>query len=376
MKFIVQRNALLEALSITGKAIGKSVIPILDNYRFKITGKECTVIGSNMEIFICRAIDLIEEAKDMDICIDSKKLLSLIKELADQPLTFDVAVIPNVNPKFPDALKITIISNSGKYSISGEQGRDFPTMPTVEGEVGYFIDAELFKSALEKTLFSIDPNITKEGFKYMLIDSGNGINIVGCDVRVMAVNNVFENTVNINRSLVSKNSMEVLKSINPKGEINLLYGKKNLSFVLDENTEMTVQLMDEVYPQHTSAYPNTNKTLTVNCSEMIKAVKRVSLFSGAVVSSLLLDIQSGKLKISSENTDYQESAFEEVNCDYTGDDFRIMLNGDNVIDILSKIETPMAHFDFEQKNKAAVIREEGEFDKNNLFLAMPLMLLD
>lgn len=372
MKFIVQRNDLLDVLSVTGKAIGKSAFPILDNYRLFLSANLCIVTGSNMENFISKSCPVISEIPELDICINAKKLLDLIKGLSDQPLTFDVTITKSEIPKADDIVKVKISASNGGYDLAAELGKDYPVTPKVEDKVTYILKSDRLVEAIDKTLFAIDPNIPKEGFKYVLIDSGNGISLVGCDVQIMAVNRISDNTVNINKSLASKGSFEMFKSINPKGELEISYGDRNILFSLADGTVITIQLLDEKYADYKSIIPKSDKVLIVNTSDFISALKRLSLFGWVC----LIELEGGKMNVSTENYDYNESAKETVFCDYSDLPFRIKLNIKNTIDVLSKVKSNAVKIKFLEKNNAVVLMDSKAEDNNNIFLIMPVLLID
>jgi DNA polymerase-3 subunit beta len=362
MQFIAQRNDLLSALTITGKAITKSVIPILDNYRFYIAGGMCIITGSNLEVFVTKSIDIKSDIDSLDICIGSKELLPLIKGLPDQPLTFNI-----------DGLRVSVTAATGKYDLPAESGADYPTTPEVDGHT-IDISTDSLIDGIEKTLFSINPNINKTGFNYALFDFGNGIKLVGCNTRVMSINRIHENTINRHQALITKSSLEILRSISSKGEIGISYSDNNMLFSLSDSTMMTTQVIDEKYPDYTSIIPAANdKSMIVDSDELLSAIRRVSLFG---FHGVLFDFKSGKLEIKADNVDLEKSASEEVHCDYTGDDFKITLMADQLVEILLKIKGGSAYFSFSDKNKPALVRSDLGTEDFDLFLTMPLYMKD
>lgn len=359
MEFIVQRNDLLSALTITGKGITKSVLPILSSYRFSITGDTCMITGSNMEVFITKSIDIKSKIDSLDICVGSKELLPLIKALPDQPLTFKIV-----------GLKVSVKSATGKYDLPAEEGKDYPATPVIEGDI-VNVSSDLLIDGIEKTLFSIDPNIGKEGFRYALLDFGKGINLVGCNTRVMSIARIFEDDVKGNKSLISKSALEILKSISTKGDVGISYTDKNVFFTLFDGTMMTAQVVDEKYPDYNSIIPVSNKKkMSVDSSELLAAIKRVSLFG---YYGVLFNFKGGILEIKAEDVDYSKAAFESVPCDYTGEDFKIMLMGEQLAEMLLKMKGCTAYFSFNERNTPALIRADDVNTGFDLFLSMPLV---
>jgi len=202
MKLTAQRNDLLSSLSTAGKALGKTIVPILENFRIQIIKGKCYITGCNMENFVTKRLEIVSEIQSLDVCVAATELLQLVKGLADQPLYFEF---------FVNTLVITW--STGDCELPTESGEHYPKTPKVDNDFSHFLEAGVLIDGIEKTLFAINPNISKAGFPYALFSFGNGIIIVGCDTRIMAVTRIFENTINLKQALLTKTSLEVLKAI-------------------------------------------------------------------------------------------------------------------------------------------------------------------
>src|SRR5882757_7211069 len=119
MKFIVSSSALLKQLQhIAGVINANTVLPILEDFLFEVEKNNLTVVATDLETVM--RIQLTIEAKDNGkVCIPSKILLDSLKNLPDQPLTF------NIDKNF----SIEITSDNGKYKIMGENPDNFPKEP-------------------------------------------------------------------------------------------------------------------------------------------------------------------------------------------------------------------------------------------------------
>lgn len=368
MKFAIQRNELLSVLNVTGKAITKSIIPILDNYRFQIEGSNCLVTGSNIDVFISKSIDVSGNNELIDICIQKEKLLNLVKSLADQPLFFEI----KEDKKNVNDLWLTVKWASGNCKLPIVSGEDYVKIPVIESHA-IEVDGPTLTEVIDKVLFTIDPNTpAAPAFKYALLDFGNGINIVGCDIMQLSIQQAHENTINLHQSLIPKSSLEVLKSISTKGSIDISYSDKNISFLIkDEGIHFTCQVIDDKYVDYLKVMKNPcDKFLEVSTSELSAALKRVNIFS---MGNVILDFKDGDFTLIAENTDFNESVIEQVKGEYNGEDFKIMLRCSNLIDMLSKIKSEYSYLSFSQVNMPVYIRPEKTESMTNVFVAMPLI---
>jgi DNA polymerase III sliding clamp (beta) subunit (PCNA family) len=90
MKFIVNSSALLKQLQqIHGVINANTVLPILEDFLFEIDRNKLTVVATDLETVM--KIQMPIEAKDTGrVCIPAKILMDSLKNLPEQPLTFNI----------------------------------------------------------------------------------------------------------------------------------------------------------------------------------------------------------------------------------------------------------------------------------------------
>src|SRR6476646_4933572 len=90
MKFIVSSSQLLKHLQqISGVINANTVLPILEDFLFEIDKNMLTVVATDLETVMKVHLEI--EAKDSGkVCIPSKILLDSLKNISDQPLTFNI----------------------------------------------------------------------------------------------------------------------------------------------------------------------------------------------------------------------------------------------------------------------------------------------
>ena len=90
MKFIVSSTQLLKHLQqISGVINANTVLPILEDFLFEIDKSKLTVVATDRETVMKIHMDI--EAKDSGkVCITAKKLLESLKNIPEQPLTFNI----------------------------------------------------------------------------------------------------------------------------------------------------------------------------------------------------------------------------------------------------------------------------------------------
>ena len=91
MKFVVSSAALYSHLQAISRVINsKSTLPILDCFLFNIEDNKLSITASDNETTLDTSMELVECDGNLQFAISSKTLLDAIKELPEQPITFDV----------------------------------------------------------------------------------------------------------------------------------------------------------------------------------------------------------------------------------------------------------------------------------------------
>ena len=145
MKFIVSSSSLLKHLQqISGVINSNTVLPILEDFLFEIENRKLNIVATDLETVMRVQMDV--ESKDNGrVCIPSKILIDSLKNIADQPLTF------NIDTNF--AIEIT--SDNGKYKVMGENPDNFPKEPNADDTTAFAMPSGALVTAINKTLFAV-----------------------------------------------------------------------------------------------------------------------------------------------------------------------------------------------------------------------------
>ena len=138
MKFIVSSSALLKQLQqINGVINSNTVLPILEDFLFEIEKNKLTVVATDLETVMKIKMDI--EAKDSGrVCIPARILMDSLKNLPDQPLTF------NIDKNYG----VEITSDNGKYKVMGENPDNFPKEPASDDTTGFTIPSSGLLTAI------------------------------------------------------------------------------------------------------------------------------------------------------------------------------------------------------------------------------------
>src|SRR5919112_877442 len=145
MKFIVSSSSLLKHLQqISGVINSNTVLPILEDFLFEIENKKLSIAATDLETVM--RVQMEVQSKDNGrVCIPAKILIDSLKNIADQPLTF------NIEKNFG----VEITSSNGKYKVMGENPDNFPKEPAADDTNNFTMSSSALVTAINKSLFAV-----------------------------------------------------------------------------------------------------------------------------------------------------------------------------------------------------------------------------
>ena len=91
MKFIVSSTGLFSRLQAISRVINsKNSLPILDCFLLELTDGTLSITASDSETTLSTSIETNEYDTDGRFAVNSKTILDALKEITEQPLTFEV----------------------------------------------------------------------------------------------------------------------------------------------------------------------------------------------------------------------------------------------------------------------------------------------
>ena len=140
MRFIVSSSALFNRLQTIGRVINsKNTLPILDCFLFEIQDNILTITASDSETTLITNLELVESDANARFCINAKTIQDSMKEIAEQPLSFDIN---------PDNMEITANYQNGRFNIVGQSADEYPEMNLPQEDMNARNDAQRHKPLL------------------------------------------------------------------------------------------------------------------------------------------------------------------------------------------------------------------------------------
>jgi DNA polymerase-3 subunit beta len=369
MKFIVSSSSLLKQLQqISGVINTNTVLPILEDFLFEIEVNKLTVVATDLETVM--KIHMVVEAKEAGrVCIPAKILMDSLKNIAEQPLTF------NIDKNYG----IEITSDNGKYKVMGENPDNFPREPQADDANSFKMSSSDLVTGINKSIFAVSSDDLRPAMTGVFFELENkGITFVATDAhRLVKFTKKNVACPQKHSFIVPKKPLTLLKGALPDNddELTISYNSNHL-FVTHGSTELVCRLIDARFPDYKVVIPTDNPyKMVVNKSDFQNALRRVSVFSNKSTNQIALSISGNQLQLTAQDVDFSNEGNERMTCHYDGEDLQIAFNAKFLIEMLNGAETEEVNMELSTSTKAGIIKpSEQQADEELLMLVMPLML--
>jgi DNA polymerase-3 subunit beta len=374
MKFVVSSMDLLSHLQAISRVISnKNTLPILDNFLFSLEGGVLEITASDLESTLITSIELENVDGSGEIAIPARILLDTLKEFSEIPLTFEI----DENSKM-----VVIQSESGKFTIMGQNGAEFPQLPVIKDDQKQEleIESDALLSGLNKTLFATADDELRPVMNGIFIElSSDDTTFVASDAHKLVRYKRTDVSSSSSASFIlPKKPAGLLKNILPKeeGAVKLEFDDRNASFTL-AHYRLVCRLVEGNYPSYNSVIPTDNPfKLNIDRIEFYNALRRVSVFSNQASNLVKLALTGNQLTISAQDIDFSISGTERLNCQYEGEDLEIGFKSTFLIEILANITTSEVVVEMSDPTRAGIVLPAEQDDENEdvLMLLMPMMI--
>ncbi len=369
MKFDVSSANLLKHLQIANGAIGSNpVLPILEDFLFTISENKLLIAATDLETSITTSLDVIADGEG-SIAVPAKILLETLKALPEQPITFSFD---------EETFNIQITSNYGKYRLAGENGQDFPAIPSPDEVDDLKLDTGVIGQAIGRTLFAASNDELRPAMTgvYFKVDFTK-LTMVATDAHklVKYTFNGLETEVSTS-FIVPKKALQLLKGALPQNEeLSLAFNKANAFFTFG-SIKMVCRLIDARYPDYNAVIPVDNPNLLgVVRKDFQNSLKRIAIYANKTTNQVILNIQDGSLTISAQDLDFSNEATEQLPCSYDGDPLTIGFNAKFLIEMLNVLESDEVKIELSSPTRAGILLPSEETEGEEiLMLVMPVML--
>lgn len=382
MKFSCATQDLLSGTQLVSRAIGSDqVLPILQNILIHVEGKRCTLSATNLEISIVTSFEVSIE-NEGSITVPAKALLHFLQYNQDK----------NVLLETSEGTQLKLKTKSAKASIAGESASGFPTITSVQKESAITLDSSSLLHALSLVTFACAKTTTRPVISgvYTKLEKG-GVVLAGTDSYRLSEYKLATGSVEGDVScIIPARFLEELKGAivasadggkkekEDKKERKSQPVQVHLSSQQIEvhvgSTKLFSRLIEGKFPDYTQVIPKDRKTTaTFATKDLLNAVKRMHYFAKEVNNNILFHFTKSGAHLSTKQTQLGKDE-SEIACEIAGEENKIALSSNYVIDFLSRIDSEKVMVHISDKMHPAVFAVPN--DEQFIHLIMPLRMSD
>lgn len=370
MKFSVSSSDLQKKLSLAGGAISSNpVLPILEDFLFTIQGNQLTIAATDLEVSVTTSLEVNADG-DGTVAVPAKILMDTLKALPQQPITFNVD---------EDNYGIEITSAYGKYKLAGENGEDYPDIPTPSEADEVSVSALSLLEGINKTLFATSTDELRPAMTgvYFQVDFSKLV-MVATDAHKLVKYSLSDITGEVTSSfIVPKKALNLLKGALPSTDeqVAVTFDKSNAFFAFGDN-KMACRLIDARYPDYNAVIPVDNPNeLLISRTDLQQSLKRIVIYANKTTNQVILTIADGSLTVSAQDLDFSNEATEQLACTYSGDPLTIGFNAKFLVEMLGVLEGEEIKLEMSTATRAGILLPtEQAGGQEIMMLVMPVML--
>lgn len=374
MKFNVHGKTLQQQISAVSKVINaKNALSILDNFLLEVKQDSLYITGSDQETVMTARLDITNFENDGLIAINAKRLMDVVKEVSNFPLTFEIDDNSGrVDLQFP----------GGHFEFMGVDAAEYPKSFDIDDlAVEMIIPAEVVQKGLDYTLFAISTETIRPMMTGVFWDfHEDDITFVGSDTHklVRYINSQFRPNRTTSFILPGKPA-GILRSLIGKDteEVKIRKDEKSAIFSFGDFT-LGCRFVKGNYPNYNRVIPTDNPNeLTVDRQVLLSAMKRVSLFASKASSLVKMSMSADSTVLQSQDLDYSTKADERITCSYEGVPLSIGFNSVYMVEVLNNLPGDTITVQLSDPGRPGLFMpfEQAE-NENIVMLQMPMQVIE
>ena len=373
MRFTLSSTTLSSHLSTLSKVItNKNAIAILECFLFEVRDGQLIITASDSENVMKATCQLDETDGNGSFAVSSQTILDAVRELPEQPLSFDVDT---------DKLVVKVYYQNGMYNFTVQNAEEYPqTQPLPTNVTRITFDSGVLLANISRTLFATASEELRPVMNGIYFDiTPEFTAIVASDGSKLVRNRNFSVRGEGNASFIlPKKPATLLKSVLSKdgGDVVIQFNDRNAMINFADGV-LICRLIEGRYPNYNSVIPQDNPNqIRIGRKTLISTLRRVMPFASESSQLVKFVVTQGKIEVSSEDIDFATSAKEEITCEYEGMNMSIGFKGSSLSEILTNLEGEevIVELAADPSRAGVVVPAEQPDQEEVLMLIMPMLL--
>jgi len=347
MKFICERNTLLKEISMAQEVIAsKNVISILSNIYLEAGNDSLIIRATDLKVNFETKVP-VTVVEPGPATVFGEKFLGILSSVPEGEMEFE---------QKDNKIKIKTSVKKANFQLKSISSDKFPEFPVSSSE--YFeIPIKNFKEMVSQTVFAVSDDETRYFMNGVYLEKAeNKIIMVATDGRRLAyADKEADNIKDFPGVIIHPKILNVIiKRAGDEGLISISVTDKTI-FVRFGSYSFSSVLLEGQFPNYRKVIPEEQSySLSVNRSEMLDALKRVSLLVEQKSHRIYLGLKPGVMEIYTEEGEIGD-ATEEIPCKYDGEEISLALNYRYIEEPFKVISSDEICINFTNSSKAITI---------------------
>lgn len=371
MKFVVERDSLVDAVNWVSKSISnRPITAALLGIVIDATD-EIVLSGSDLET-AAKAKFKAEISQTGKVLVPGKLLADISRSLPAKPITFTL-----------EGSRVLVSAGSAKFTLPTLPLVEYPTLPELPSTSGS-LNSDLFATAVNQVAIAAGKDDSLPTLTGVFVEiNKNQITLAATDRYRLAVRELTWSAQDANIETTSllraRTLADAAKSLIGSSQVTLALAppttNEKLVGFISEGKTMTSRVLDGSFPPYRHLLPSqSTANAIIEVAPLLDSVRRVALVTDKTVP-LRLNFSNNTLQLEAGTGD-EAQASEKLDINYKGEDINIAFNPTFLTDGLTAIGTAFVNISFTGANKPAVLTGQTEASSapitNYKYLLMPM----
>lgn len=371
MKFTFDKDTMLKEISIAQEIIAtKNIGSILSNILIIASDNRLTIKATDIKVNFETQIpvQVFEEGNTTIYC---DKFMGILNSLPSGEIEFLQEVKENEEQSINVVIKP--VDKKINFQMKSKSQEKFPEFAPAENVPYFEVSSKDIKKMIAQTSFAVSEDENRYFMNGVLFEKkGDNFNMVATDGRRLsfASKPILAGVSDFPPAIVHPKILNIiLKHAPEEGNIFIAIVDKMIFFKF-ANYKFGAVLIDGQFPTYERVIPQSqSNSFNVSRSELMDALRRISLMADKKSGRIYLNVSDGILKITSSQSEIG-SADEEIPCQYSGNAYSLAFYFRHVEEPLRGISTERVVFEFTEEMKAVTLRPEPAEDYFHIMMPM------
>ena len=371
MKFVVERDSLVDAVNWVSKSISNRPITTALLGIVIDTSEEITLSGSDLETS-AKAKFKAEVSQKGKVLVPGRLLAEISRALPAKPVSFVL-----------EGTRVLVSAGSAKFTLPTLPLSEYPTLPELPAASGS-LNSDSFATAVNQVAIAAGKDDSLPTLTGVFVEiNKNQITLAATDRYRLAVRELTWSAQDANIETTSllraRTLADAAKSLIGTSQVTIALApsttNEKLVGFISEGKTMTSRVLDGSFPPFRHLLPSESTAdAIIEVAPFLDSVRRVALVTDKTVP-LRLNFSNNTLQLEAGTGD-EAQASEKLDINYKGEDINIAFNPTYLTDGLTAINTAFVHISFTGANKPAVLTGQTEAGSapitNYKYLLMPM----